>query len=237
MSSDHGPLTLTFRCPPALEGIIPEPRPAEAELPQWLRTMPARAVSETSGSEEDTVKRCPPFIDAISTGFLMPLLCDVNVENGVFSWDLDLPPASSPSEPRTPLGFHDPAQVSGAPGFVAGEALIKFHNLWTIAAPPGWSILITHPLNRLDLPFTTLSGLVQGDSYSDAWVHFPAMWRDRAFTGVLPRGTPVAQCIPVPRQGWVAATEVMDDAALERTRALAADIAAAPGVYRRRFRR
>jgi len=32
------------------------------------------------GREEDTVKRCPPFVDAMTSGFLLPLVCDLKPE-------------------------------------------------------------------------------------------------------------------------------------------------------------
>ena len=66
--------------------------------------------------------------------------------------------------------------------------MIKFHNLWSIEAPEGYSLLFTHPVNRFDLPFTTLSGLVDCDRYRDNWIHFPAHWHDLNFNGVLPNG-------------------------------------------------
>jgi hypothetical protein len=50
--------------------------------------------------------------------------------------------------------------------------LIKFHNLWIIEAPDGYAVLFTHPFNRFDLPFTTLTGLVDCDRYHDNWIHF-----------------------------------------------------------------
>jgi hypothetical protein len=93
--------------------------------------------------------------------------------------------------------------VSGTPLFEADRFLIKFHNLWTIEAPEGYAVLFTHPLNRVDLPFTTLTGIVDCDRYHDNWIHFPARWNDPNFSGVLPKGTPVAQCVPVKRESWV----------------------------------
>jgi len=48
-------------------------------------------------------------------------------------------------------------------------------------------VLFTHPANRFDLPFTTLTGLVDCDLYHDNWVHFPAHWHDTNFSGVLPK--------------------------------------------------
>jgi hypothetical protein len=198
--------------------------------------MPAQAFSPLAGADDDTVKRCPPFIDAMTCGFLMPLICDVRVENGAFSWDDDLPPDAGSGFPRSPIGFHDASQVAGTPLFDADRFLIKFHNLWTLEAPEGYALLFTHPVNRPDLPFTTLTGLVDCDLYHDVWIHFPAHWRDEAFTGVLPKGTPVAQCIPVKRETWTARTATFTDEETQRAHALMGEIGRDRGVYRRRFR-
>lgn len=229
--------TLTFRCPPELEGWLPPPLPAAQGLPSWLRTMPAHVLNPLSGVDEDTVKRCPPFIDAMTSGFLLPLMCDVTVEDGEFSWDADLPASKLVAFPRAPVGFHDPSQITGAPFFDADRFVIKFHNLWTIQAPPGYAILFTHPFNRFDLPFMTLTGMVDSDRYYDAWIHFPAIWRDTGFRGVLPRGTPIAQCVAVQRQSWEGQTTAMTPGEAHRTHVVVDAIAHEKGVYRRRYRR
>lgn len=179
-------MTLTFRCPAELEGRLPSPTPAAAGLPDWFRAMPARAFSEVVAADDDTVKRCPPFIDAMTCGFLIPLICDLRVENGEFTWDNHLPPGGAVNYPRSPIGFHDPSQVTGTPLFDPDRFPIKFHNLWTIEAPQGYSLLFTHPANRFDLPFTTLTGMVDCDRYRDAWIHFPARWNDANFSGCCP---------------------------------------------------
>jgi hypothetical protein len=197
--------------------------------------MPPQAFSALIGGEDDTVKRCPPFLDAMTCGFMIPLFCDLAVKAGEFTWDAELP-AGVAGYPRAPIGFHDAAQVTGTPLFDPDRFLIKFHNLWTIAAPEGWALLITHPLNRFDLPFTTLTGLVDCDRYIDAFIHFPALWRDQAFTGVLPRGTPIAQCIPVKRESWAMTTAVLNEAQTQGAHDLMMEIGREKGVYRRRFR-
>src|SRR4051812_28912888 len=107
--------TLTFRCPLELEGLLPPPVPAAQGLPAWLREMPQQAFNPVADADDDTVKRCPPFLDAMTCGFLIPLICDVTVENGRFTWDLDLPPGRSVEFARSPMGFHDPSQVTGTP--------------------------------------------------------------------------------------------------------------------------
>ena len=113
---------------------------------------------------------------------------------------------------------------------------IKFHNLWTIEAPEGYSLLFTHPLNRFDLPFTTLTGLVDSDQYHDNWIHFPAHWHDKNFSGVLPRGTPVAQCVPVKRETWAVRTTTFTSEETRRAHDLVNAIYAETGVYRRLYR-
>ena len=236
MSDNNEPLTLKFRCPAELEGKIPPPIPATLGLPGWLKAMPTQAFNAVNMREEDTVKRCPPFVDAMTSGFLMPLICDLRVENGAISWDNDLPPGGSLEFPRSPIGFHDASQVTGTPLFEPDRLLIKFLNLWSIEAPEGYSLLFTHPLNRFDLPFTTLSGLVDCDRYSETWIHFPAHWHNTNFRGVLPKGTPIAQCIPVKRELWGARFETITGDAVARLQVTAAAVTSERGVYRRQFR-
>jgi hypothetical protein len=229
-------MVLTFRCPAELEGLIPPPVPATLGLPDWLKAMPAQAFNALGQEETPTVKRCPPFIDAMTSGFLLPLICDLKVENGEFIWENDLPPGGAVGFVRSPIGFHDSSQVSGTPLFDGGRFLIKFHNLWTIEAPEGFALFFTHPVNRFDLPFTTLSGLVDCDRYHDNWIHFPAHWHDMNFSGVLPRGTPVAQCIPVKREKWTARTAAFTSEDAKRAHELVTETTREQGVYRRRFR-
>jgi hypothetical protein len=233
--SDH--LTLEFRCPKELEGLLPPPVPATMGLPDWLKAMPSTAFSALNQADEQTVKRCPPFVDAMTCGFLIPLICDLRVENGEITWDTDLPPGGAIVFPRSPVRFHDHAQLTGSPLFEADRFVLKFHNLWTIEAPEGYALLFTHPINRFDLPFTTVTGLVDCDRYHDTFVHFPAHWHDTAFSGVLPRGTPVAQCIPVKRQEWRIRTSSFTDEQTREAQELRAALQRGEqGLYRKKFR-
>jgi hypothetical protein len=54
---------------------------------------------------------------------------------------------------------------------------------------------MTHPLNRTDLPFYTLSGIVDSDNYmGEGKVPF---FIKKDFTGIIPAGTPIVQIIPI----------------------------------------
>ena len=132
------------------------------------------------------LKHCPPFVDAMAHGFIIPLPCDVAVHDGKFSWSWDLPPLAVEAHPRSPLSFHVPAQVTGTPFHDPTRAVIKFNSFWTIELEAGISLFATHPVNRADLPFRLLTGLVNSDRFSDVGILFPAIWIDTSFQRVLP---------------------------------------------------
>jgi hypothetical protein len=229
-------MRVVFRCDPALLVDLIRPIPARQALPEWLRSMPRAAHSDAHGQDVRTVKQCPPFVDAMSHGFVIPLPCDILVRDGVLSWDWDYPALSVDAHPRSPVSFHVPAQVTGTPFFDPDVAIIKFNSFWTIELEPGYSLFATHPVNRADLPFRLLTGLVDCDRFSDVGVLFPAVWTKPEFEGVLPRGTPVAQCFPIARETLTLDCEAFSSADAGRYQATAAALLSQPGVYRRRFR-
>ena len=81
-------MRMIFRCDPKLEQHLPRPFPARSALPDWLRTMPAKAHSDVHGRDIRTVKQCPPFVDAMAYGVMIPLPCDVKVDRGAFTLGL-----------------------------------------------------------------------------------------------------------------------------------------------------
>jgi hypothetical protein len=226
---------ITFRCPPELEAILPRPIPAVRGLPDWFKALPQKTFSQTMRDDVPTIKKCPPVIDAMTTGFLMPLASDLKVENGEFTWERDLPGGIS-NYSRSPIDFHDGSQVAGTPFFDDDRFIIKFNNFWTIELPPGYSLLVTHPINRDDLPFTTLTGLVDADRYCQAFVHFPARWRVPEFNGTLAKGTPVAQCLPIRRESWTDRFDTITGEAAERLHEIGTALAVGTDLYRREFR-
>ncbi|MDH3770806.1 MAG: hypothetical protein OET79_07455 [Nitrospirota bacterium] len=229
-------MKVTFRCPPELEDLLLRPVLANAALPAWLKTMPSTAAVPGFDAEIRTLKHCPPLLDAMRTGFLMPLAADIEVQDGRFAWDWELPGKILGGVTRSPLGFHHGEQATGSPLFDPEQLFVKFNNFWTIGLPEGWSLLVCHPVNRLDLPFRTLTGLVDADLYQDGLIHFPALWVDRSFEGKLARGTPIAQCIPVPREALELHCEPLSGAAAARFTEVKEAVGAEPGVYRKRFR-
>ena len=169
-------MRMIFRCDPALTNHLPRPVPARGTLPDWLRAMPAKAHSEIHGREIRTVKQCPPFVDAMAYGVHDPAAVRRRGRSGAFSWAWDIPEPATSGHPRAPLSFHVAAQFPGAPFASDGQAAIKFNSFWTIELEPGWSLFATHPVNRDDLPFRLISGLVDADRFHDGGINFPAIW-------------------------------------------------------------
>ena len=229
-------MRMIFRCDPALSDHLPRPAPARGLLPDWLRAMPANAYSQIHGRDIRTVKQCPPFVDAMAFGVMILLPCDVTFDRGQLSWAWDVPEPATSGHPRAPLSFHVPAQLTDTPFAKGGLAAIKFNSFWTIELEPGWSLFATHPVNRDDLPFRTITGLVDADRFHDGGINFPALWTESDFSGVLPKGTPIAQCFAVPRTAPELVFESFDEGHQADYARTVADVLATPGVYRKRFR-
>lgn len=229
-------MRVVFRCDPALRDLLPRPTAARHALPDWLRSMPATAFSDLHQQNVRTVKQCPPFVDAMAYGFIMPLACDVAIDRGTFKWNWDLPPLAVGTHPRAPLSFHVPAQVTGTPFHDTHRAVVKFNSFWTIELEAGYSLFATHPVNRGDLPFRLLTGLVDADRFTDVGILFPALWVDPDFVGVLPAGTPIAQCFAVAREPPQLVFEELSEQDRQRYDTTAVALLSKPGVYRRRFR-
>ena len=212
-------MRMIFRCDPALADHLPRPVPARSALARLAAAMPAKAHSDIHGRDIRTVKQCPPFVDAMAYGVLILLPCDVRVERGSFSWDWDIPEPATSGHPRAPVELSCRRRsLQAHPSRSDGQAAIKFNSFWTIELEPGWSLFATHPVNRDDLPFRLITGLVDADRFHDGGINFPAIWTQPDFSGVLPKGTPVAQVFAVPRTAPELQFESFDEAHQRPTR-------------------
>lgn len=236
--SDISAIEIKLRCPPELEDLIPAPRLATDMLPEWLAQMPSTVQSELlANTEIRTVKQCPPFIDALRWGILFLLPVDIQVADGILSWDWDPPAIDSSPVTTSPIGVHVPEQAQGVPlGAQNDQFVVKFTNYWAVSLPRGWSMVFTHPLNRFDLPFRTLSGVVDCDNYGTNFVHFPALWSDHLFEGTISKGTPITQAFPVPRSEILVDRKAFDDVDIEHHQKVQNELQENAGTYRRQYR-
>jgi hypothetical protein len=224
--------TITFACAPEDKGVIAPPVPARSVLPDWFRRLPAVDRAQLSASDNGlTVKRCMPFLDALSTGWILPLAATVRLEvkdggrTVSAGWEFD----------KVMVSNHTPYQVAGNPR--EPRPPCKFHNYWTIRTPPGWSCLFVPPLNRPSPLFECLSGVVDTDSYPTL-IHFPFMATAPDGVHCLPKGTPLVQVIPFRRADAALAGVVREETPEEgraRERGLRST-QAEDGWYRREIR-
>jgi len=188
--------TIEFLCRPELLGIIPEPQSSRKNIPEWFKHLqpkmkdPSKDGPGPMGSS--TIKRCPPFLDAMSIGWTIPLVADISITTNEDASGLDY----SWKFPYTMIENHIEPQIKGHPGLP--KPPIKFINHWLIKVPPGWSVLFVPPLNRPNPHFECLSGLVDCDGYFE-YVNFPAMFNTPNWEGILEAGTPLVQAIPIKR--------------------------------------
>jgi len=234
---------ITFRCPAELLDHLPKPHPAKRGVPDWYKKMPMNAFSTDLDADVQTLKQCPPFLDAMTYGFLIPLPVDIEVDGMDFSWHWDVPqPSDGPGHTdiglydQSPLGFHSPAQAEGTPYFNEGVGFAKFNCFWTMQLEPGYSLYVTHPANRYDLPFRTINGLVDADTYNEVFINFPVLWTDPDFKGVIEKGTPVAQCMAFQRQEHELDIKAMDEEGAAGFQSLARELLHGTNVYKNQFR-
>ena len=78
--------------------------------------------------------------------------------------------------------------------------------------------------------------MVDCDRFCDGYVHFPALWRDPGFQGIVPRGTPIAQVFAIPRAAQALELADMDAEAMARNRGVQQALGQERGHYRKVFR-
>jgi Family of unknown function (DUF6065) len=206
---------ISFLCDPDDFGVIAEPFPAKAYLPEWFRKLrPVDDHELGANSNGQTVKRCMPFLDAMALGWILPLAASVRlqvaddgetVEYGSF---FDRPMVSE----------HQPYQIAGHPA--QPRPPLKLHNYWTICTPPGWSCLFTAPLNRAHPAIEILAGVVDTDRYASL-INFPFIVTGADGLYTLEKGMPLVQVIPFRRDAAFGGGEIRsetDEEAAERER-------------------
>jgi hypothetical protein len=187
---------IEFHTPAAVFDRIPHPVPASRHVPDWLKQMP------TDYENGGTLKRCPPFLEAMTAGYLIPIPADLALET-----DATGEVKAYCAHPI--ISGHFPAQYKGAP--FENNRVLKFHNPWIIVTPPEYVCLITAPVNRFNTPLMALTGIVETGAYYKE-VHLPVICTlapGQRFEA--PRGTPIIQVIPIRREAWTGQMNVINE--------------------------
>lgn len=179
---------------------LPIPKAAHAFIPDWYKKSDKHqggspGLDETYASKA-AVKACFPFRDALTSGYIIELPVGVEVYG-----DVNYEPSFKWAIGPDPIVVRNPELNPLVPIPIGCSSM---HLAWKIPhvtkTPPGYSCLVTHPLNRFDLPFLTLSGVVDTDSGMQQGL-IPFFIKDN-FRGIIEAGTPIAQIVPFKREEW-----------------------------------
>lgn len=170
---------------------------SSSAIPTWYKEIPpfigGKPIIENYNKPNITVKNCIPFLESFTTGYMITTWQDMQVtstETGPkISWLIEPNPVVLRDvQPNLPIP--------------KGHNALNF--AWNLPinykTPKGYSVLVVHPLNRFDLPFTTLSGVVDSEDGMFGG-QLPFHMHD-GFEGIIPKGTPVAQLIPFKKENW-----------------------------------
>lgn len=178
---------------------MPDIKPAKNYIPEWYKNI--KGHNKNNLKFEDgkhlpilNIKSCMPFFDSFTTGYIVELTQDLYVEikNGgpYIHWKTQPDPINTRNVGENiipiPHGFADT------------------HFVWkyphALNAKQGYSAIITHPLNRHDLPFISLTGIIDIDILVGEG-NIPFFIKE-GFEGLIPKGTPILQIIPFKRESW-----------------------------------
>jgi len=207
-------MEIKFSTDKHLLGAIPNPVKANKKLPDYFKAIPPQnGVHPESG----TVKRCVPFLEAASAGYIIPLWCDMFIVACNGELKIDFP---SNLMMESSLSPHGAVQIKGHPleKTKYGSIPLKFHNPWVIETPENVSCLFTSPLNHMETRFKIIDGVVDTDTYYNN-INFPFLWTGEDGEYVIPQGTPLVQVIPFIRADFEASYSETDIDRRTKTRA------------------
>jgi hypothetical protein len=188
--------------------VFEKPKPASSFLPNWYKESSVYIGSnniDISPAPNVTFKRCFPLLDSMTSGYISTLWTDCQVsyteESGtVIKWLVNRNVFSMwPTEQLST--FEIPSEYS--------KNVFKYFHGWIPKTPSGYSCLITHPFGYQDLPFKTITGIIDSDKL-DTGAYAPVMFK-KDWSGILEKGTPMFQILPFKRENWYSEYEEMKE--------------------------
>lgn len=194
--------------------LIEPPTPSSKyNIPQWFKNLPKYMYGKSNFFWDNgtnlTVKSCLPVVDGFTAGYTINLHCDIQVtiENNktAIRWAYPVPEIPSPVVARV---TEDKEGKQCGWNKMDGYDDLNFNWMpsWCLRTPKGYSSLFTHPINRVDLPFYTLGGVIDTDKWGESGNH-PFLLK-KNWEGIIPKDTPIIQVIPFKRESWKSDVDV-----------------------------
>jgi len=196
-----------------------EPAPAMKFIPEWFKNQKPYSgrESKTHVFNEDsirpaytpTVKRCIPFREMMTSGYIIPFPYDIAVKC-IIDPDsgeevIGIHTGVKELDGHEPIGFHARSQTSEHPYWKQGysaDKVYKFITPWVMKTPPGISCMFLHPQHQGIDKWEVQSGVVDTDVYQTN-ILFPAMLKCKPGDEfIIKGGSPMVQIIPFKREKW-----------------------------------
>lgn len=185
------------------------PQPAKVLMPDWYKNIPTHHTKvphfiDEVGNNNSSLKQCMPFFDSLVTGYIMTTPCDIIVEKNFdgSSVKISTHPMFDLIGDRGTANMHS---MPIPPDYYQTE--FTWQTIYEAKTPPGYSCLYTHPINRPDLPFHTVSGVMDTDQWYLTGNH-PFIVK-KGFEGIIPMGTPMMSIIPFKRDNWKSSSRAL----------------------------
>jgi hypothetical protein len=192
------------------------PIPAKLNIPEWYKNLEHTILNKT-------VKGCMPFLDTLTTGYLLKIPQDFHIRHNV---DNKNEKGEIFKDSFQTFGLHDQSSILGAKYIslnsgvdvhpikqLEGSSLInknknlpfyKILNPWKIKTPKGYSCLFVPPLNNHDDRFSIIPGIVDTDIFPNE-INFPIVINGDKYPVLettIKKGTTYVQVIPFKRDNW-----------------------------------
>ena len=188
----------------------PQPYPAAQNLPDWWKEAAPYMKSPKNPDGKKLIvsqrtsnagfKKCVPMLDAMLSGYIIPLWADVQV-----SYDEKGTPLLNSRTNAQVFQLHGESAREVEPPTGYSNFVYKYVNTWIPITPPGYSVLVTSPFGHRNLPFQAVPAIVDSDRSTLEII--PPMWLKEGFEGVIEKGTPLVQITPFKRTSWKAEFE------------------------------
>lgn len=190
--------------------VLSPPKPARMYQPDWYKKIKGFHGGVPDFNEEGmhngTLKHCVPFFDAMNAGYILESWQEIRfdvLESGEIKYYY-------PTEPQIITHRNNQSIDMGLDYHPVEFTLIP---PWQPELPNGWSMLYTQPLNRPELPFFFVGGIVDSDIFKTTRPNSNLpFYLKKSFSGTIPIGTPLVQMIPIKREDWVGKGQVFDEA-------------------------
>jgi len=192
------------------------PTPIKLNIPEWYKKLEHTLLNKT-------VKGCMPFLDTLTSGYLLKIPQDFHVRHNVDNenekgekfkdsfqtfglHDIDQLLRAKNVNLNSGFDTHSIKQVEGSP-FIDKNKNLPFYkilNPWKIKTTKGYSCLFVPPLNNSDDRFSIIPGIVDTDTFPNE-INFPIIINGDKYPileTTIKKGIPYVQIIPFKRDSW-----------------------------------